>query len=224
MKHSWITASASVIVKQDILRSNALRECCCWFIVDSVSQCSDVTIWEFVKIISYKNSCFCRIYCPCSVLIGHFSVGQPEVAIRFQFSLFPGKYILQMKNCYLDTKIRKYFFCVEKQTFKLINLSFIGIKKILLKSFLFLNLLWESSKRKVFAEIKAACRGVFNPSSYPTRSAHCCILLYPQNNLIFQDRPVCQPQWSYQDIRLATQQVVQNFTTWPCPCLLRLRR
>ena len=117
MKHSWITASASVIVKQDILRSNALRECCCWFIVDSVRQCSDVTIWGFVKIISYKNSCFCRIYCPGSVLIGHFSVGQPEVAIRFQFSLFPGKYILQMKNCYLDTKIRKYFFCVEKPNF-----------------------------------------------------------------------------------------------------------
>ena len=23
-------------------------------------------------------------------------------------------------------------------------------------------------------------------------------------------------QWSYQDIRLATQRVVQNFTTWPC--------
>ena len=28
------------------------------------------------------------------------------------------------------------------------------------------------------------------------------------------DLPACQ--WSYQDIRLVTQQVAQNFTTWPC--------
>ena len=30
-------------------------------------------------------------------------------------------------------------------------------------------------------------------------------------------------QWSYQDIRLVTQQVVQNLTTWPClPCFWHL--
>ena len=43
----------------------------------------------------------------------------------------------------------------------------------------------------------------------------------PVGNLRFMP-PVSPRQWSYKDVRLETQQVVQSFTTWPClPCLWR---
>ena len=40
--------------------------------------------------------------------------------------------------------------------------------------------------------------------------------IFAKNLNLFIESTHCWDQWSYQDIRLVTQQVVPNFTTWPC--------
>ena len=73
-----------------------------------------------------------------------------------------------------------------------------------IKNYVQRHLSWPASDRSSGREIVET---IFRINSYRLAPATCH---YVQSR-----------QWSYQDIRLVTQRVVQNVTTWPClPCLL----
>ena len=67
-------------------------------------------------------------------------------------------------------------------------------------------------------EMRAWCSKWVYLKQWRVLVAGCMItLLSTCHNIKYQSQHlIWLHQWSYQDIRLETQRVVQNFTTWPC--------